>query len=221
MDAPRREVGIEVSWERAVEAIVSGLGGAGCTPRPIVGITGPVGSGKSTLAGRIAAWAGGCVLSTDRYLPDYDKVAYAERDEPAAADLARLVADLAALAAGRRTRVPIWSFQTHRREGEEWVEPPTTGGVVVCEGLHALHMPVAGSLSRRVYVEASAAVRWARWEVLETTGVRGWGPVVAREFFDRVAEPTFAKWAEGLRRSADVIVVNDRGVGGIPIGVVG
>jgi uridine kinase len=216
MDAARRQVGIRVPWDAAAGAILSrfGAGGGKEGIRPIVGITGPVGSGKSTLAARVSM-GGGCVLSTDRYLPDYDKVAYDERDEPGAADLSRLVQDLAQLAAGRRTLVPVWSFQTHRREGEEWIEPPKAGGPVVCEGLHALHEPVAAALSLRVYVEASAAVRWARWEVLETTGVRGWGPVVAREFFDRVAEPTFAKWAEGLRRSADVVVVNDAGVGGV------
>jgi uridine kinase len=216
MDAAWRQVGIEVPWDAAAAVILSRLG-VGCSVKgigPIVGITGPVGSGKSTLAARVSM-GGGCVLSTDRYLPDYDKVAYDERDEPGAADLARLVQDLSQLASGRRTRVPVWSFQTHRREGEEWIEPPTAGGPVVCEGLHSLHEPVAAALSLRVYVEASAAVRWARWEILETTGVRGWGLAVAREFFDRVAEPTFAKWAEGLRRSADVVVVNDAGVGGI------
>lgn len=170
----------------------------------MVGVTGPVGAGKSTLAALLSP----CVVSTDRYLPDYDRVPYDRRDEPDAADLARLVRDLASLAAGVPTLVPVWSFQSHRREGETLVLPPPRGVPIVCEGLHALHAPARDALHLRVYVEAPSTVRWARWEHLETTGVRGWGPVVAREFFDRVAEPTFARWSASLRASADLIVIN-------------
>jgi uridine kinase len=52
----------------------------------VVGITGAVAAGKSTLARRISA----CVVSTDHYLPDYDRTPEHLRDLPESSDLARL-----------------------------------------------------------------------------------------------------------------------------------
>ncbi len=167
-----------------------------------IAITGPVGAGKSSLARALSA----CVLSTDDYLPDYDAVPYEDRDDPARADLTRLLKNLRELAAGRPTRVPVWSFQSHRREGERAVAPAP---LIICEGLHALHATLAPAQHLRVYVDAPAAVRWQRWEVLESTGQRGWGVEVARKFFDEVAEPTFARFGRLYRASAHVIVQND------------
>lgn len=170
----------------------------------VVGVTGPVGAGKSRLANELSP----CVLSTDRYLPNYEEVEYERRDEPEESDLSRLVRDLENLAWGRPALVPVWSFQTHRRVGEERMTPPPPGVPVVVEGLHALEAIVRPALDVRVYVEAPAEVRWARWEHLETTGVRGWGPEVARAFFVEVAEPAFRRRASEYRREAHVVVEN-------------
>jgi len=195
---------ITVEWSLAPEAIRDLA--AGRSGR-VVAITGPVGAGKSTLAARLSS----CIVSTDSYLPDYDRVPYERRDDPELADLARLAADLHALASGNPAMIPVWSFHTHRREGERPIPAPAPGELVVCEGLHALHSPAADAAHLRVYVDAPAGVRWARWEILETTGVRGWGPAVAKEFFDAVAEPTFRRWSTALRASADVVVSNPIG----------
>lgn len=192
-----------VDWSEAADAVRQ----LAATLGRIVAITGPVGAGKSTLAARLSA----CVISTDSYLPDYDRVPYERRDDPEMADLARLAADLRLLASGADASVPVWSFHTHRREGERVMPAPKPHELIVCEGLHALHAPAADAAHVRVFVEAPASIRWARWEILETTGVRGWGPAVAKEFFDAVAEPTFAKWADALRARADVVVTNHIG----------
>jgi uridine kinase len=107
--------------------------------------------------------------------------------------------------------VPSWSFQSHRREGERDLSP---ADIIVVEGLHALHQAVA--LDVAVFVRASRAVRWSRWEYLETTGARGWGPDVARRFFDEVAEPTFDRYRDAYLARAHAVVLNDRGVPGVP-----
>jgi uridine kinase len=167
----------------------------------VVGITGAVASGKSTLAAKLSS----CVLSTDDYLPDYDRTPEHLRDLPEMADLARLLDDLRSLRAGKRTRVPRWSFETHSRVGEREVEPGGSGLVVV-EGLHALHAAHATAVDVRVFVDAPAALRRARWEARERAGDRGWDVAYALEFFDRVAEPTFARFAPAYRESAHVIV---------------
>lgn len=172
--------------------------------RPVVvGITGPVGSGKTTLARQI----GGVLLSTDHYLPEYHTLPEAERDEPRHAALDLLAEHLASLRQLAGVDRPEWCFQTHRRVGTYRIEP---GPLVVCEGIFALRREVRHLLDVAVYVDAPAEVRWSRWERIEASGERGWGVERAKRYFATVAEPTFARYAETYRASADVIVLNDQ-----------
>lgn len=197
---------VELSWESAPERILREAERLAAGRRVVVvGITGPVGAGKSTLAKRVS----GAVISTDSYLPDYELVPEHERDLPERADHGLLLRNLEELRAGREARVPVWSFISHRREGEMVFAPHP---LIVVEGIHALHGPLAAAMDLRVYVDGSASVRWARWDVLERSGVRGWGPEKARKFFDTVAEPTFGRLAAAYRAAAHLVVRNDAGV---------
>lgn len=173
----------------------------------IIAISGAVGSGKSHLARQLTS----CILATDDYLPDYDTIPEAERDEPRHADIPRLLSDLADLRAGRSASTPVWSFQTHSRVGVRTIAPAP---VIVIEGIHALYAPIALHATLAVLVEAPASTRWRRWAWLEEAGQRGWGVEKARVFFDEVAEPTFARYAPAYRARADLIVHNDSGVPG-------
>ena len=210
MSAHNREP-VRVDWGDAASHVLALLASRARPAAPaghvaVVGITGPVGAGKSTLAARLSA----CILSTDDYLPDYETIPEHERDDPRHMDAALLLSNLADLRALRPARVPVWSFQTHRRVGHRHVAPPALApAVIVVEGIHALHEPVARGMDVRVYVDAPAGVRWERWEELERSGQRGWGVEKARAFFNNVAEPTFTQRAEGYRAAADVVVSND------------
>ena len=191
---------IRLSWDEAPRRILDAA-----AEKPgvaLVGVTGPVGSGKSTLAHRL----GGLVLSTDDYLPDYDGLDPPERDLPERADLDRLARDLAELAAGRATRVPVWSHHEHRRTGEREIAPAP---LIIVEGLFALHERVLDRINVGVFVEASPATRWARWEAIELQGKRGWGVEHARHHFDTIAEPTFERHAAAYRAAARFIVANE------------
>lgn len=191
---------IRLSWDDAPRHI---LDAAGDLPGvAVIGVTGPVGSGKSTLARRL----GGLVVSTDDYLPDYDGLDPAERDLPERADLDHLAHDLADLAAGRAARVPVWSHHEHRRTGEREIGPAP---LVVVEGLFALHERVLDRVGVGVFVEASPATRWARWEAIELGGERGWGVEHARRHFEHIAEPTFGRHADAYRAAARFIVMNE------------
>ena len=211
-DAARHVLALARARTLAVPSVVP----VGAHP-VVVGITGPVGSGKSTLAARLCA----CILSTDDYLPDYENIPEHERDDPRHMDAPLLLSNLADLRAGRPARVPVWSFQTHRRAGLREVAAPARHAdphsgrghaaptLIVVEGIHALHASVSPALDVRVFVEAPSAIRWQRWEALEQSGARGWGVEKARAFFHNVAEPTFAQRAAAYRAVADVIVAND------------
>lgn len=168
----------------------------------VVGVSGPVASGKSTLARLISS----CVVATDDYLPDYDRTPEHERDEPSSADFPRLARDLSLLRAGRAALIPVWSFHTHKREGERLMTPAS---VVVCEGIHALHDAVAHLYDLTIFVEAPRDLRLRRMEERERSGVRGWGVEASRRFFLDVAEPTFARFERDYRSRAQMIVTND------------
>lgn len=197
---------LEVEWKDCVDAVRSLAAAARAAVRGgrpvLVGITGPVGSGKTTLADAL----GGCRVATDDYLPEYERLAEEERDDPRHADLDLLAAHLASLRAGRGVAAPVWCFHQHRRIGTRHVEPDT---LIVCEGIFALERRVRTLLDVAVYVDAPASVRWARWERIEASGERGWGIQRAREYFERVAEPTFLRFAEEYRAAAHVIVRNE------------
>jgi uridine kinase len=143
------------------------------------------------------------VLSTDHYLPDYDRTPEHLRDLPESSDLVRLAHDLSELRAGRAARVPQWSFETHARTGEVDVGP---ADVVIVEGLHALHDLPRVHVDWAIFVEAPREVRWSRAVERERAGDRPWPIEYLEHFFTNVAEPTFALHAERYRATADFIV---------------
>lgn len=195
-----------VRFEEAADAILAAARARG--DRTVVGITGAVAAGKSTLARRLSA----CVVSTDHYLPDYDRTPEHLRDLPESSDLARLAQDLAELRAGRATSIPLWTFEAHARVGEQRVEPAE---IVVVEGLHALHALPRTHVDVAVFVEAPQSTRWARAVERERAGDRPWPIDYLEKFFHGVAEPTFARHAEAYRGAAHFVVVNDA-VPGVP-----
>lgn len=199
-----------IPWPSAAEHIAGLVAGSAAGRGTVVGITGPAGAGKSTLAGLVMDLVGGVVISTDEYLPDYDLVAEADRDLPQHADLPLLAEHLRLLRSGEAAGVPVWSFHAHKRVDSRLVEPPPSG-VVIVEGLFALHASLGDAVDLRVFVEADPSVRWARWEAIEERGERGMGVEAAHDFFHSIADPTYARFAPAYRAAADLIVTNNTG----------
>ncbi|MCE2882529.1 MAG: AAA family ATPase [Planctomycetaceae bacterium] len=187
-----------IGFAEAQERILSLARAVG--PRAVVGVTGAVASGKSTLAQRLSA----CVVSTDHYLPDYDRTPEHLRDLPESSDLARLARDLAELRAGRATDIPRWTFEAHARVGEQRVEPAE---IVVVEGLHALHELPRAHVDVAVFIDAPREVRWARAAERERAGDRPWPLEYLEHYFHTVAEPTYARHEAAYRAAAHVVVV--------------
>lgn len=140
---------------------------AGARPRgrfTFVGIGGRGGAGKSTLAARIP---GAQVVGTDEF---WDGDGF---------DLDRLRAEVfEPLVASREARYASWDWAARRAGGERTVTPT---GVVVVEGVCALHRMFREDYDVRVWVEAPYDVRLARGvardgEASRQTWVERWMP---------------------------------------------
>ena len=133
-----------------------------------VGIGGRGGAGKSTLAAQVPSAQ---VVSTDEF---WDGKAF---------DLGRLRAELfEPLLEGREARYASWDWQAKRQQDDGRVTP---SGVVVVEGVCALHRIFRDDYDVRVWVEAPYDVRLARGvardgEEARKTWVEHWMPMEDR-----------------------------------------
>lgn len=133
-------------------------------PFTFVGIGGHGGAGKSTLAARLP---GAQVVGTDEFWDGDDF------------DLSRLRADVFdALLEGAQARYASWDWAGARPGGVRTILPE---GLVVVEGVCALHRMFRDAYDVRVWVEAPYEVRLARGvardgEASRTTWVERWMP---------------------------------------------
>ena len=133
-------------------------------PFTLVGIGGRGGAGKSTLASLVP---GAQVVSTDEF---WDGEGF---------ELSRLRAEVfEPLLAGGTACYAAWDWAGARPAGARVVSP---GGLVVVEGVCALHRMFRDDYDVRVWVEAPYEVRLARGvardgEAARATWVEGWMP---------------------------------------------
>jgi uridine kinase len=133
-------------------------------PFTFVGIGGRGGAGKSTLAARIADAQ---IVSTDEFWDGEDF------------ELTRLRAEVFdPLLAGREARYAAWDWAARRPGGTQVVLPR---GIVVVEGVCALHRMFRDDYDVRVWVEAPYATRLERGlardgEAARATWVETWMP---------------------------------------------
>ncbi|KAK5078156.1 Uridine kinase [Lithohypha guttulata] len=180
----------------------------------LIGIAGSSGSGKTSLAVEIVKaldlpWV--IILSIDSFYnsltAEQNRLAHANEfdlDSPDSIDFDLLCKCLTELKQGKRTNIPVYSFEKHQRL--EKTISLYSPHVVVLEGILALQDPrILGLLDLKVYMEADADVCLSRRIVRD---VRERGRTIEgtiKQWFSSV-KPAFTKYVEPQREVADLIV---------------
>lgn len=180
----------------------------------IVGIAGSSGSGKTSLAIEIVQslnlpWV--IILSIDSFYksltPEQNALAHKNEwdlDSPESIDFDLLVEKLIDLKQGKRTDIPVYSFEQHQRLDKTLsIYSPH---VIILEGILALNDPrVLDLLDMKIFVEADADVCLSRRIVRD---VRERGRTIEgtiKQWFSYV-KPVFQRYVEPQREVADLIV---------------
>ncbi|CAA3020728.1 uncharacterized protein LOC111399081 isoform X2 [Olea europaea subsp. europaea] len=111
----------------------------------IVGIGGPSGSGKTSLARKMANIVGCEVVSLESYFKS-EQVKDFKYDDFSSLDLALLSKNIDDIRNCRRTKVPVFDLETGVRSAFKELEVSEDCGVVIFEGVYALHPEIRKSL---------------------------------------------------------------------------
>ncbi|KAL2546180.1 P-loop containing nucleoside triphosphate hydrolase superfamily protein [Forsythia ovata] len=117
----------------------------------IVGIGGPSGSGKTSLARKMANIVGCEVVSLESYFKS-EQVKDVKYDDFSSLDLALLSKNIDDIRNCRRTKVPVFDLETGGRSGFKELEVSEDCGVVIFEGVYALHPEIRKSLDMWIAV---------------------------------------------------------------------
>ncbi|GAB4828768.1 hypothetical protein Ancab_018428 [Ancistrocladus abbreviatus] len=111
----------------------------------VVGIGGPSGSGKTSLAHKMANIVGCAVVSLESYYKS-EHVKDFKYDDFRSLDISLLSKNINDMKKGQMTEVPIFNLETGARSGFKELEVSEDCGVVIFEGVYALHPDIRKSL---------------------------------------------------------------------------
>ncbi|XP_031400560.1 uncharacterized protein LOC116210704 isoform X3 [Punica granatum] len=111
----------------------------------IVGIGGPSGSGKTSLAHKMANIVGCEVVSLECYYKS-EQVKDFKYDDFGSIDLSLLSKNINDIRSGRRTKIPMFDLETGARSGFKELVVSEDCGVIIFEGVYALHPDIREAL---------------------------------------------------------------------------
>ncbi|KAK1264034.1 hypothetical protein QJS04_geneDACA018653 [Acorus gramineus] len=112
----------------------------------IVGIGGPSGSGKTSLALKMANIVGCEVISLESYYKS-EQVKDFKYDSFSSLDLSLLLKNIDDIRNCHRAKIPTFDFETCTRSGFKEVQVSEDCGVVIIEGVYALHPDIREALN--------------------------------------------------------------------------
>ena len=190
----------------------------GLTPS-LVGFSGGSGSGKTTLAAAIHEQLDNhrsTVLSLDAYYKDLSHLPLEERakvnfDCPDALDVQLLTYQIHQLKCGKTVEVPCYDFTTHTRRPETLTIQPKA--VVLVEGILLLALePIRSLLDLKVYVDASADIRFIR-RLVRDIQERGRTVNSCIQQYYATTRPMHFAWVEPNKVFADMVVSGEEDIG--------
>ncbi len=177
----------------------------------IIGVAGGTGSGKSSIVRSLVDRIGGGGIDLDSYSLDRSASPPEQRsqtgdDEPAAIDVALLVAQLGDLRRGEAIRKPVYSADAQVRTGVEIVAPAR---LVIVEGLFTLWWGSLRSLlDVKVFVDAPADLRLSR-RIRRDLAEPGRTLEQVLHEYSGTVRPAHERYVEPTRVHADDVVTND------------
>ncbi|KAE8716636.1 hypothetical protein F3Y22_tig00110114pilonHSYRG00505 [Hibiscus syriacus] len=111
----------------------------------IVGIGGPSGSGKTSLAHKMANIVGCEVVSLESYFKS-EQVKDFKYDDFNSLDLPLLSKNIGDIRHGQKTKIPVFNLETGSRSCFKELEISEDCGVIIFEGVYALHPEIRKSL---------------------------------------------------------------------------
>jgi uridine kinase len=171
----------------------------------IIGVSGGSGSGKTRFARFVARKLGAKTISMDDYYVGIDRMKSMNFDHPSSIDMALLGKHLSLLGSGRPINKPVYDFSAHRRKGYEKYRP---SGIIVVEGIFALHSRIADKIDIAVFVEASERTRLARRMRRDIRERRRTKYSVKRQWKETV-QPMYIRYVKSGMKRADIVLVNE------------
>lgn len=176
----------------------------------VVGISGASCSGKTWLARKFKQLSpeSVCLFDLDGYYKDSHYVMTLEHkfDNPLAIDFDYALMSLSRLMSGHEIQVPIYNFETSKREGVRVCEPAP---IILIEGVFAFaNETLRKEIDIKVWIDAADDRRFER-RLTRDTQERGRD---LQKILDRYAEdvtPGYQKFVHPLREYADIIIQNN------------
>ncbi len=182
-------------------------------PATVVGIAGFSCSGKTTLSKRIAATLSELspqVLGLDAFYRDLSGVPLEERarvnfDAPDALEWPLAIACVHGWLRGETVQAPVYDYGTHSRVPGR-ATPLRPGGLLIVEGLHALHAPELRRIyALSVFVRASHESCLAR-RIERDVACRARTREAVRRQYAETVRPMADRFIRPTERYADLVV---------------
>lgn len=175
----------------------------------VVGVAGGSGSGKTTkVAKKIQeSFPDSVILSMDDYFKGrqfMESIGSDNWDDPEAVDLKLVREHLKLLKRGEAVEKSIYSFKTGEREDGERFEP---AGLIILEGLFALHDVLTGEIDLKIFVDVSVHGSLLRRIIRD---VRRSGQLecdIFKQYVETVY-PMHKLHVEPTKSRADIIILN-------------
>lgn len=178
----------------------------------VVGISGPTGSGKSLLAAKVAEVVGGTTLGLTAFLKaDGGAGADDNHVDPNRTDFSALQAAVDDLRKGRTVELVDTSVTADAKVVTGAPVPFSVGptGLLIIEGVHALHASIRGALDVAVSVTGGVHLDLLRRIIRDTQ--RFAGSIRQADLVERVAGvvfPSFKAYVEPSLATADIAIVS-------------